>query len=56
MLLSTLNEYLASMGGRLTLVAEFEGRPPVKLSGFGASGLAEGETNPKRQKKIGKLT
>ena len=34
MLLSTLNSYLRGMGGRLRLVAEFEGRPPVELAGF----------------------
>jgi transcriptional regulator with XRE-family HTH domain len=34
MLLSTLNNYLRGMGGRLRLVAEFEGRPPVELTGL----------------------
>ena len=34
-MLSTLNGYLAAMGGRLKLVAEFEGRAPVTLGGFG---------------------
>ena len=34
MLLSTLNGYLQGMGGKLRLVAEFEGRPPVELTGF----------------------
>lgn len=34
MLLSTLNNYLRGMGGRLRLVAEFAGRPPVELSGL----------------------
>ena len=34
MLLSTLNSYLRGMGGRLRLVAEFEGRPPVELTGL----------------------
>ena len=34
MLLSTLNSYLRSLGGRLRLVAEFEGRPPVELTGL----------------------
>ena len=33
-MLSTLNGYLAAMGGRLRLVVEFEGRSPVSLSGF----------------------
>jgi hypothetical protein len=44
MLLSTLNGYLRGMGGRLRLVAEFDGRPPVELSGL-ASIAAESETN-----------
>ncbi len=34
MLLSTLNNYLRSMGGRLRLIVEFEGRPPVELTGL----------------------
>lgn len=34
MLLSTLDSYLRSMGGRLRLIAEFEGRPPVELTGL----------------------
>ncbi len=34
MLLSTLNHYLSSMGGRLRLIAEFEGRPSVELVGL----------------------
>ena len=32
MLLSTLAGYVDALGGRLRLVAEFEGRPPVNLS------------------------
>lgn len=35
-LLSTLDGYLKALGGRLRLVAEFKGRAPVKLTGFGA--------------------
>ena len=38
MLLSTLNSYLRSMGGRLRLVAEFEGRPPVGANRSGGRG------------------
>ena len=34
MLLSTLNAYLREMGGRLRLVAEFDGRPAVELKGL----------------------
>ena len=36
LLLSTLDGYLKALGGRLHLVAEFEGRAPVTLSGFAA--------------------
>lgn len=43
-MLSTLNSYLAAMGGKLKLVAEFEGRPPVTLRGFGLA--AEGDDGP----------
>ena len=51
-MLSTLNSYLAAMGGKLKLVAEFEGRPPVTLRGFGLAvegddGLA---AKPRRRK------
>jgi transcriptional regulator with XRE-family HTH domain len=38
MLLSTLDHYLHGLGGRLRLVAEFEGRAPVTLSGLSAIG------------------
>lgn len=33
-LLSTLQGYVRSLGGDLTLIAEFPDRPPVLLSGF----------------------
>ncbi len=32
LLLSTLRSYVAAMGGRLRLIAEFPGRPAVDLS------------------------
>jgi transcriptional regulator with XRE-family HTH domain len=35
LLLSTLDGYLKSLGGKLRLVAEFAGREPVTLTGFG---------------------
>lgn len=38
MLLSTLDHYLQGLGGRLRLVAEFEGRAPVTLAGLSAIG------------------
>ena len=34
LLLSTLSSYVSAMGGRLRIVAEFPGRPPVVLSGL----------------------
>src|ERR1039458_1324555 len=36
LLLSTLRSYVAAMGGRLELVAEFPDRPPVALTRLGA--------------------
>ena len=35
MLLSTLQRYLSRMGARLSLIAEFPDRKPVKLKGIG---------------------
>lgn len=35
MLLSTLQEYVGAMGGRLSLIAEFPSRPPVRISTLG---------------------
>lgn len=34
LLLSTLNSYVEAMGGKLSLIAEFPGQPPVRLTGF----------------------
>lgn len=34
MLISTLTKYIASMGGSLTITAEFPNRPPVVIHGF----------------------
>ena len=48
MLLSTLNGYLRSMGGRLRLVAEFEGRPPVELAGLADVAVPTASTRSKR--------
>ncbi len=36
LLLSTLQSYVAAMGGELRLVVEFPNRPPVLLSGISA--------------------
>jgi len=35
LLLSTLRSYVEALGGRLRLMVEFPGRPPVALDGFG---------------------
>lgn len=43
LLLSTLGSYVAAMGGRLRLVAEFPDRPPVVLSKL--SGESESSRN-----------
>jgi transcriptional regulator with XRE-family HTH domain len=48
MLLSTLDHYLRGLGGRLRLVAEFEGRAPVTLSGLSEIGY-EPPRGPKRR-------
>jgi hypothetical protein len=34
LLVSTLQSYIAAMGGELSLVVEFKDRPPVKISGL----------------------
>lgn len=36
LLLSTLSGYVEAMGGKLSLVAQFPGRPPVVLTGIAA--------------------
>lgn len=36
LLISTLRGYVEAMGGKLHLLAEFEGRPPIELSGLAA--------------------
>src|ERR1700719_1263232 len=45
MLLSTLREYVAAIGGRVRLLVEFKGKPAIELKGLGAiapSGTARG--------------
>jgi transcriptional regulator with XRE-family HTH domain len=34
LLISTLQSYIAAMGGELSLVVEFKDRPPVKIAGL----------------------
>lgn len=43
LLLSTLRRYLEAAGGKLSLIAEFPGRPSVRLKGLGDIG---GHTKP----------
>ena len=35
LLISTVRSYVEAMGGSLELIAQFPGRPPVKLEGLG---------------------
>jgi hypothetical protein len=47
-LLSTLDSYVRALGGKLRLVAEFEGRPPIALTGFAAIASAQPAKATKR--------
>jgi DNA-binding transcriptional regulator YiaG len=49
LLLSTLREYVHSMGGKLSLVAEFPDREPVILSGI-AEGLRPHKSSGRKRK------
>ena len=49
MMLSTLRGYVEAMGGRLNLIAEFPGAPPIALSGL--SSVDEGVASASRPKK-----
>lgn len=46
LLISTLSSYVAAMGGKLRLVAEFPDRPPVALTGI--ADLNNKSPSPKR--------
>ena len=48
MLLSTLRKYIEAAGGELSLVAEFPGRPSVRLKGIGDIEVKEKETTARR--------
>lgn len=48
MLLSTLREYVAAMGGKIRLLAEFNGTAPVELSGLG---VLEDTAAPRRKRR-----
>jgi DNA-binding transcriptional regulator YiaG len=49
MLLSTLDRYLKAFGGRLSLLAEFPGRAPVRLKGIGDLGAMTGTVTAARR-------
>jgi transcriptional regulator with XRE-family HTH domain len=48
LLLSTLRSYVEALGGRLSLVAEFPNRPPVKLAGLAVNEPAAPERRTRR--------
>lgn len=48
MLLSTLADYVAALGGQLRLVAEFEGRAPVHLTAFASMANKEQQVSLRR--------
>jgi transcriptional regulator with XRE-family HTH domain len=50
MLLSTLREYVAAIGGRVRLLVEFKGKPSIELKGLGT--LDAGA--PGRRRKVGR--
>src|ERR1700719_3557075 len=47
MLLSTLREYVAAIGGSVRLLVEFKGRPAIELKGLGTIDAG----TPKRRRK-----
>jgi transcriptional regulator with XRE-family HTH domain len=49
LLLSTLMSYVAAMGGRLRLVAEFPDRPPVELAGLGSTSTEPAPSRSRRE-------
>jgi len=50
LLLSTLSSYVAAMGGRLRLVAEFPDRQPVEVALSDITGETGAQSNPRRRK------
>lgn len=49
LLLSTLTRYVESMGGSLSLVAEFPDRAPVALTGIGGVEATASHVTPRRR-------
>lgn len=48
MLLSTLRNYVAALGGDVYLTVELKGLPPIRLEGLGDLAPPKGATPPKR--------
>jgi transcriptional regulator with XRE-family HTH domain len=46
LLVSTLQSYIAAMGGELSLVVEFKDRPPVKIAGLTSMIEERDDANP----------
>jgi DNA-binding XRE family transcriptional regulator len=54
LLISTLRDYVGSMGGELRLIVEFPDYPPIELSGFGeveAEKSTAKKSTPQKKKK-----
>jgi DNA-binding XRE family transcriptional regulator len=58
LLISTLRDYVGSMGGELRLIVEFPDYPPIELSGFGEveaeKAIAKKSTAKKKSSKVSK--
>jgi DNA-binding XRE family transcriptional regulator len=58
LLISTLRDYVGSMGGELRLIVEFPDYPPIELSGFGEveaeKSIAKKSTAQKKRGKVSK--
>jgi predicted XRE-type DNA-binding protein len=58
LLISTLRDYVGSMGGELHLIVEFPDYPPIELSGFGEveaeKSTAKKSTTQKKSSKVSK--
>jgi DNA-binding XRE family transcriptional regulator len=58
LLISTLRDYVGSMGGELRLIVEFPDYPPIELSGFGEveaeKSIAKRSTPQKKRSKVSK--
>jgi DNA-binding XRE family transcriptional regulator len=58
LLISTLRDYVGSMGGELRLIVEFPDYPPIELSGFGEveaeKSTAKKPTTQKKSSKVSK--